>query len=160
MGEGLIKCPDCGAMVPSFESLIDLPGAPEHGTPCFRPVADATMHNPGCNYCHSPETMDYLRRLMEPFEQQDQERNKLTVGELFDSIDGILNLNITAGQLMEVAEIGKELLYAAICKADEEDNAEFFVEAYAYWGPVVDLVLEECDLDYRDTMTGRLRTAE
>jgi hypothetical protein len=35
-GEGLIECQDCGAMVPSFESLIDLLGAPEHMTPCFR----------------------------------------------------------------------------------------------------------------------------
>jgi hypothetical protein len=41
-GEGLIKCQDCGATVPSFESLIDLPGAPEHMTPCFRPALDAT----------------------------------------------------------------------------------------------------------------------
>ncbi len=155
VGEGLIECHDCGAMVPSIESLIDLPGAPEHTTSSFRPVMDATMHNPGCNYCHSPETMEYLQRLLEPLEQQDQARNKLTVGELFDSIDGSLNFNITAEQLMAVAEVGKLLFYAAICKADDEDNAEFFVEAYSYWGPVVDAVLEECDLGYRNTITGR-----
>lgn len=33
MGEGLIKCPDCAAMVPSVASLIDLPGAAEHMMP-------------------------------------------------------------------------------------------------------------------------------
>jgi hypothetical protein len=109
-------------MVSSIESLINLPGAPEHMTPYFRQVMDAAMQNPGCNYCHSPETMEYLRRLMKPFEHQDQERNKLTVGELLDSIDGIPNLNITTEELMKVAEIGKLLFYAAICQADE-DNA-------------------------------------
>ena len=61
IGEGLIKRPDCGAMVPSFASLIDQPAAPEHMTLCFRPVHDATMHNPGCTYCHDPETVGYLR---------------------------------------------------------------------------------------------------
>ncbi len=75
IGEGLIKCPDCGAMVPSFASLIDQPGAPEHMTLCFRPVHDATMHNPGCTYCHDPETVGYLRPLIERFDRNEQERN-------------------------------------------------------------------------------------
>jgi hypothetical protein len=57
---------------------------------------------------------------------------------------------------MKVAEIGKDLFFGAICTADEEDNAEFFAEAYSYWGPVVDAVLQECDLPYRNTITGRL----
>jgi hypothetical protein len=155
LGEGLIKCHDCAAMVPSIESLIDLPGAPEHMTACFRPVMDATMHNPGCNYCHSPEVMEYLRPFMEQFKQDDQARNKLTVGELLDSIDGILNPNITAEELMKVAEIGKLLFYEAIFTADEEDNAEFFAEAYGFWGPVVDAVLQECGRDYRNSQTGQ-----
>ena len=114
IGEGLIKCHDCGAMVPSIESLIDLPGAPEHMTPCFRPIMDATMHNPGCGYCHSPEMMEYLNRLLEPGRREDQERRKLTVGELLDSFDGVLNPNITTAELMKVAEIGKELFFGAI----------------------------------------------
>ena len=157
VGEGLIKCHDCSAMVPSFESLIDLPGAPEHMARCFRPIMDATMHNPGCNYCHSPEMMEYLRPLMKPFEQQDQERNKRTIGELLDSIEGILNPNFTTEELMKVAEIGKLLFYEAICTADEEDNAEFFAEVYGCWGPVVDAVLQECGRDYRNSETGQAR---
>ena len=158
-GEGLIKCHACGAMVPSIESLIDLPGAPEHMTPCFRPIADATMHAPGCTYCHSPETMEYLNRFKEYCDREDQERNKLTVGELLDSISCILNLNITAKDLMKVAEIGKLLFYEAICTADDQDNAEFFEEAYSAWGPVVDAVLQECNREDRDTLTGRLRSS-
>ena len=87
----------------------------------------------------------------------EQERNNYTVGELLDSIDGILNPNITAEELMKVAEIGKLLFYEAICTADEEDNAEFFAEAYGYWGPVVDAVLQECGRDYRNADTGQAR---
>jgi hypothetical protein len=144
IGEGLIKCPDCSAMVPSFSSLIVSPGNIGHLTPCFRPVCDATMHNPGCTYCHDPETMEHLNRLMELVDREDQERNKFTVGELLDSISQTLNLNISTRDLMKVAEIGQLLFYAAICTADEKDNAEFFVEAYENWGPVVDAVLGEC----------------
>ena len=56
---------------------------------------------------------------------------------------------------MRAAEIGNLLFYEAICTADEEDNAEFFAEAYGYWGPVVDAVLQECDRDYRNSATGQ-----
>jgi hypothetical protein len=156
-GDGLIKCYDCGAMVPSHASLIDLPGASEHMTPCFRPVRDATMHNPDCTYCHDREAMAHIASLLEPFEREDQERNKLTIGELLDSISKVLNLNITSDDLMRVAEIGKLLLYEAICVADEENDADFFVRAYGNWGPVADAVLEECVRDYRDTETGQVR---
>ena len=65
IGEGLIRCHVCGAVVPSIYSLIDLPGAPEDGQPAFFPTVDATMHNPGCSYCHDPETMEYLNRFSE-----------------------------------------------------------------------------------------------
>jgi hypothetical protein len=157
IGEGLIECHDCGAMVPSFESLIDLPGAPEHMTPCFRPVRDATMHNPGCTYCHDPETQANLSELLAKADQQEQVRNKLTVGELLDAIDQTLNPDVTTNKLLAVAEIGKTLLYSAICIADEQDNPEFFEEAYGFWGPLVDAVLEECGLDWRDSFTGRRR---
>jgi hypothetical protein len=156
-GEGLIKCDVCSAMVPSFESIIDLPGAPEDGQPCFRPVMDATMHAPGCTYCHSPETMEYLNRFQEYFDREDQERNKLTVGELLDSISCILNLNITAKDLTKVAKIGELLFSEAICTADDQDNAEFFEEAYCAWGPVVNALLHECGRECRDPLTGRRR---
>jgi hypothetical protein len=154
---GLIKCHACGAMVPSFESLIDRPGAPEHMTPCFRPIADATMHAPGCTYCHSPETMEYLNRFKEDCDREDQERNKLTVGELLDSISCILNLNITAKDLMKVAEIGKLLFDEAICTADDQDNVEFFDEVYGHCEWAVAAVLQECGREDRDPLTGRRR---
>jgi hypothetical protein len=63
--------------------------------------------------------------------------------------------------LLKVAEMGKLLFYKAIGLAADQDNAEFFLEVYGLCGPVVDACLEEMDLDYRDTMTGRrLRTAD
>ena len=76
---------------------------------------------------------------------------------MLDSIDGILNLNITAEGLMKVAEIGKLLFYEAICTADQEDKAEFFAETHGNWGPVVDAVLQECDRDHRNSQTGQAR---
>jgi len=152
-GDGLIKCHVCSAMVPSFESIIDLPGAPEDGQPCFHPARDATMHNPGCTYCHDLETMERLNRLTEAFHRQARERDKLTVGELYDSIND--HLVAKTPDLLRVAEIGKYLLIEAICSADEQDNAEFFVEAYESAGPVIDAVLEECGRNWRDSSTGR-----
>jgi len=42
-------------------------------------------------------------------------------------IEDYLNLNISTEELMNVAEIGQLLFYGAICTADDEDNADFFV---------------------------------
>jgi hypothetical protein len=148
-GEGLIECRDCGAMVPSFAGLIDAPGTPEHLTPCFRPVTDATMHNLGCNYCLSPEKTEYFAPFIEFFERQDRERNARTIGDLLDSIDDVMNPRFTTEDLVKVAEIGKLLFYGAICTADDVDDDQFFTEAYGSWGPVVDAVLGECGRDYR-----------
>jgi hypothetical protein len=120
---------------------------------------DATMHDPGCGYCHSPEMMEYLNRLLEPGRREDQERRKLTVGELLDSIDGVLNLNITTAELMKAAGIGKELFFGAILTADALDNAEFLVTAYENWAAVVDAVLRECDREDREVWTGDARAA-
>ena len=49
-------------------------------------------------------------------------------GELLDSISCILN--ITAKDLMKAAEIGELRSMEAICTADDQDNVEFFEEAY------------------------------
>ncbi len=73
----------------------------------------------------------------------EQERKRYTVGELVDalSIDTIVVDKVTNREigierefaetedLMRAAEIGKYLLYEAVCTADDEDNAEFFVAA-------------------------------
>ena len=161
-GAGLIKCYDCGAMVPSVASMLDMPGAPEHMTPCFHPDRDAVMHNPNCTYCTDQEAMAYIASLLRPFEhaRADHERNKLTVGELLDSISQIMNLNMTTHDLIEVAQIGKLLFYEAICTADDEDDAEFFVDAYENWGPVVDAALEECSRRDRNVHTGKVAGAD
>ena len=52
---------------------------------------------------------------------------------------------------MEVAEIGRLLLYGAICTADDVDDDQFFTEAYGSGGPVVDAVLGQCGRDYRQS---------
>jgi hypothetical protein len=61
--------------------------------------------------------------------------------------------------LIEAAEIGSGLFHQAICTADDENDVEFFIEAYEHWGPVVDEVLLACDRGHRDTLTGRARAA-
>ncbi len=156
-GEGLIKCHVCSAMVPFFEGIIALPGAPEDGQPSFRVVRDETMHNPGCTFCHDLEVMEYLNELGEAFDLQQWEeargRNKLTMGELFDSIND--DVVAKTPDLLRAAEIGRYLLFGAICSADEQDNTEFFVQAYESAGPVIDAVLEDCYRDRRDSSTGR-----
>ena len=117
------------------------------------------MHNPGCGACHDPETMEHLHRLMEGWGREEQERYKLTVGELLDSINQILNLNVTAEDLVKVAEIGQLLFYEAVCTADEQDNVEFLAAAYGFYDPLVDTVLEECGREHRDTLTGAARVS-
>jgi hypothetical protein len=64
-----------------------------------------------------------------------------------------------AFQLMNAAKTGQQLLCSAIALADDQDNAEFFIEAYENWGPLVDAVLEMCDREYRDSRTGRARAS-
>lgn len=88
--------------------------------------------------------------------QERHERDQFPVGAFFDSIDANRHggRRPTAEKLFVVAEIGKDLLYDAICTADEDDNAEFFVHAYEHWGPLVDTVLQECDRGFRDADTG------
>ncbi len=170
MGEGLIKCHDCGAMVPSFESLIDLPGAPEHMTTYFKPDLDPAMHTPDCTYCvrdsdaHLPiQQREHLERLYESIEKDNarerEERDAFTITALLDLVND--HAVAHTEDLLKVAEMGKLLFDKAIWLAADQDNAEFFLEVYGLYGPVVDACLEEMDLDYRDTMTGRrLRTAD
>ena len=64
------------------------------------------------------------------------QRNQLPVGVFLESvISQVMNHAITTNQLGVVAEIGHDLLYAAICAADEQDVAEFFETAFGHWGP-------------------------
>ena len=58
---------------------------------------------------------------------------------------------------MKATEIGRGLLSVAIHTADDQDSAEFFAEAYSFYGPLVDTALEEMGLPNRDTVTGATR---
>jgi hypothetical protein len=98
-----------------------------------------------------------IQQMVDQLDRARHERDQFPVGVFFDSIDADRHGGIkpTAEKLFVVAEIGKDLLYEAICTADEDDNAEFFVHAYEHWGPLVDTVLEECDCGARDADSGR-----
>lgn len=89
------------------------------------------------------------------------QRNQFPVGAFFDIINSQRHggVKATAEQLFVVAEVGADLFYAAICTADDEDNAEFFIKAYERWGELVDTALQECSLPNRDVMTGRVRAS-
>jgi hypothetical protein len=83
-------------------------------------------------------------------------RNQFPVGAFFDSIDKRRHhgQKPTSEKLLAVAEVGKELLYEAICTADDDDNEEFFVQAYECWGPLVDTLLQECDREVSQLVYG------
>ncbi|OBB07098.1 hypothetical protein A5668_01410 [Mycolicibacterium fortuitum] len=100
-----------------------------------------------------------VQEILADFNRKRHERDQFPVGAFFDSVDADRHggRKPTAEQLLVVAEVGKDLLYDAICTADVDDNAEFFVDAYEYWGPLVDTVLQECGCGFRDANTGRLR---
>jgi len=85
------------------------------------------------------------------------QRNQFPVGAFFDHIDPRRHDGQKASveQLMMLAEIGTELFYTAICAADEDDNEELFARAYEHRGPLIDTVLQECDREDRNSLTGR-----
>ena len=85
-------------------------------------------------------------------------RRRFPVGAFLDSIeedrDGDWRPSLT--QLMQVAETGMELFYAAIGHIDATE--EFLKEARGRWGPLVDAALQEMDesIERRDPVTGEI----
>ena len=83
-------------------------------------------------------------------------RRRFPVGAFFDSIaedrDGDWRPSLT--KLMQVAETGVELFYAAIGHIDATE--EFLEEARGRWGPLVDAALQEMheSIERRDPVTG------
>jgi hypothetical protein len=82
---------------------------------------------------------------------------RFPVGAFLDSIkedyDGDSRPSLT--QLMQVAETGVELFYAAIGHIDATE--EFLEEARSQWGPLVDAALEEMhEIERRDPVTGEV----
>jgi hypothetical protein len=63
--------------------------------------------------------------------------------------------NVATADLMKLAEIGKYLFCEAVWLADDQDNVEFFTEAFSFYGPLVTGALEEMGLDHRSTHDGR-----
>lgn len=90
------------------------------------------------------------------YDQNLHDRNQFPVGAFFDSIDEHGGRKPTAERLFVVAEVGADLFYTALCTPDNDDNKEFFVQAYDRWGALVDTALQECDLPHRNVMTGEV----
>ena len=66
-----------------------------------------------------------------------EERHRLTVGELAEPVDVSSPQVTRTADLMKLAEIGKYLFCEAVWPADDQDNAEFFTEAFSFYGPLV-----------------------
>ena len=75
-----------------------------------------------------------------------QVRNQLTIGELLHSIseERLGDRQATLNELMRIADVGVDLLYAVISHRDF--TPEVLEEARAVWGPLVDAGLQECGL--------------
>jgi hypothetical protein len=99
---------------------------------------------------------EHLKELVAEHDWGEHIRRRLPVGAFLDAIeedlDGDWRPSLT--QLMQVAETGKELFYAAIGHIDATE--EFLEEARSQWGPLVDAALEEMNesIERRDPVTG------
>lgn len=83
-------------------------------------------------------------------DQQRHYRDQIPVGAYLASVDPSEDdQTITTNQLCVVAEVGHDLLYAAVWQADEQDDAEFFETAFGHWGSLIDAAIAECDLPAR-----------
>ncbi|MGZ6853352.1 MAG: hypothetical protein ACXVGC_04680 [Mycobacteriaceae bacterium] len=99
---------------------------------------------------------EHLKELVAQHDWGEHIRRRLPVGAFLDAIeedlDGDWRPSLT--QLMQVAETGKELFYAAIGHIDATE--EFLKEARSQWGPLVDAALEEMNesIERRNPVTG------
>ena len=76
-------------------------------------------------------------------------------GHYNDNVDLYLP-NVATTDLVKLAEVGKWMLYEAIWLADDQDNAEFFEEAFSLYGPLISAAMQEMELRDRCTINGRL----
>ena len=63
--------------------------------------------------------------------------------------------NVATADLLKAAEIGKYLFCEAIWLADDQDNTEFFTEAFSFYGPLATAAMEEMGLSDRSTDDGQ-----
>lgn len=97
-----------------------------------------------------------LKNLLAQHDFDEHIRRRLPVGAFLDCIeedyDG--DRRSTSTQLMQVAETGVQLFYAAIGHIDA--TQEFLEDARGQWGPLVDAALEQMheSIERRDPVTG------
>ena len=142
--EGHVRCPDCGARVPSFASLTD------DGQPCTRATQDPTMHTRACTYCRDPETQAHLDWLLAQYASYEEKRDALTIGELRATVLG----ECSDAQRIAVARIGEDLFGLALCLRQTHDTAEaaaeFIAEARSEFGALADAMWRELGPDYQN----------
>src|SRR5258705_11362391 len=87
-----------------------------------------------------------VEALIAEYDRQIEIPTQITVGVLLDSIseEHLGDRQTTSDELLRVANVGKELFYAAIAHRDA--TPEVLEEAREHWGPLVDVALQECGL--------------
>jgi hypothetical protein len=95
------------------------------------------------SFAESGMPEDVVESMVEFF-RQGHIRDQLTVGVLLDSISErrLGDRQATPNELLRVAEVGKDLFYAAIAHRDA--TPEVLKEACELWGPLVNAAREEC----------------
>lgn len=100
---------------------------------------------------------EHLKEWLDRHDFGEHIRRRFPVGALLDSIkeDYHEDRRSSSKKLMQVAEIGVQLFYAAIGHIDATE--EFLGEARSAWGPLVDAALEEMHecIERRDPVTGK-----
>jgi hypothetical protein len=76
--------------------------------------------------------------------------DEYTVGELLamlpDYRRGPYDPDTSTVNLMKVTQVGSYLLKCAVAIAYEQNNEEFFEEAFGFYGPLIDAALQELGL--------------
>jgi hypothetical protein len=68
--------------------------------------------------------------------------------------------NVAAADLITLVEVGKGMLYDAIGVAADQDDTEFFEQAFSLYGHLIDAAIEEMDPPRRCTLCGVLQSHE
>ena len=95
------------------------------------------------------------------YDYTDTDFSAMTVGELLALVRNpggteFYRRNVPTADLLKLAQVGQDLFCDAVLVADDQDNAEFFAEAFNYHAQLVHGALERMELDDRDTRTGQV----
>ena len=80
---------------------------------------------------------------VDSYDENMRVRNRITIGALLESIseEHLGDRHASPDELLRVADVGKDLLYAALGHRDA--TSAVLDEAREHWGPLVDVALRE-----------------